>query len=633
MNSYVRALMIAAAVPALAVLACAAEGAAAEGLEFYPNFQTCSVYVHDAPGAAEGLSARLEYREAGGRWRRGHPLVRIYNDRWAGSIFRLDPGSDYQARVTVKTADGIVREVYEGAFTTRSDEWPSGSGRILNVAPGGTGDGTQESPFGSIQAAVDAARAGDVVLIAPGIYRETVVVNTSGTPDAYIHIQGESGAVLDGSAASFLDREGPYAWSSRRVRGRYSPYDYVADCDWQVDYVAIDDLKLYGYESLDDMMLCRSGPPGGWYQDLEAGKLYVHLTRAYASPNHSKTVVARRETGLVLNGEYILVDGLEVRYFGKRGIQVNASNNVIQDCLIHHQDVGVYIYDKDVHNTTIQDNEIYQTSVWRWPWHMTKATRYEVDNIAARAGRGTVIRGNVVHGSFDGIGLSVWEHLDEPGWIQDTDVNDNVIFNCGDDGCEPEGTCVNLRFFNNRIDNCLMVQSIAPVTVGPAWFVNETYSNGWLGVLKIKVRTSGVVNLYNCTFYSGGWRRSVWDYGGAWKNLTFRNCIFYGTDYVFSDTGPDKEGTVTFDYDCLYTTLETKFVRWEGQPYSDLDAFRAAGYEEHGIAADPAFLAPEAGDFRLAPESPCIDAGVHIPGINDDYSGDAPDIGAWESGY
>jgi hypothetical protein len=39
---------------------------------------------------------------------------------------------------------------------------------------------------------------------------------------------------------------------------------------------------------------------------------------------------------------------------------------------------------------------------------------------------------------------------------------------------------------------------------------------------------------------------------------------------------------------------------------------------------------PAGGDFRPASASPLVDAGVVLPGINDDYSGAAPDIGAFE---
>lgn len=47
---------------------------------------------------------------------------------------------------------------------------------------------------------------------------------------------------------------------------------------------------------------------------------------------------------------------------------------------------------------------------------------------------------------------------------------------------------------------------------------------------------------------------------------------------------------------------------------------------------DPGFVDAERADFRLKPDSPCIDAGAVIPGITDGYAGRAPDLGAREHG-
>ena len=52
--------------------------------------------------------------------------------------------------------------------------------------------------------------------------------------------------------------------------------------------------------------------------------------------------------------------------------------------------------------------------------------------------------------------------------------------------------------------------------------------------------------------------------------------------------------------------------------------------EMHGLSVDPRFTGPDRGDYSLAKDSPLIDKGVLIPGINDDFSGNAPDIGAFE---
>ena len=37
-------------------------------------------------------------------------------------------------------------------------------------------------------------------------------------------------------------------------------------------------------------------------------------------------------------------------------------------------------------------------------------------------------------------------------------------------------------------------------------------------------------------------------------------------------------------------------------------------------------------DFQLRPGSAAVDAGIRLPGINDDFTGRAPDLGAYEAG-
>lgn len=84
------------------------------------------------------------------------------------------------------------------------------------------------------------------------------------------------------------------------------------------------------------------------------------------------------------------------------------------------------------------------------------------------------------------------------------------------------------------------------------------------------------------------------------------------------------------------------------------------GYEEHGIRGKPAFVISYGLEFYLAPTTtrihwgrtttehdggkltvtdkvltipnPAIDAGIVIPGFNDDYKGNGPDLGAFEIG-
>jgi hypothetical protein len=67
----------------------------------------------------------------------------------------------------------------------------------------------------------------------------------------------------------------------------------------------------------------------------------------------------------------------------------------------------------------------------------------------------------------------------------------------------------------------------------------------------------------------------------------------------------------------------------------DLVTFQTlTGQEPNGLDAEPGFTDATSADYTLAPTSDLINGGVLIPGINNDFVGTAPDIGAFEyQGY
>lgn len=67
---------------------------------------------------------------------------------------------------------------------------------------------------------------------------------------------------------------------------------------------------------------------------------------------------------------------------------------------------------------------------------------------------------------------------------------------------------------------------------------------------------------------------------------------------------------------------------WDGKRFRDLAEMQKAGLEAHGIGADPKSVDPAAEDYNLQPGSPCVDKGLHIPGMNDGFAGKDPDLGA-----
>ena len=62
------------------------------------------------------------------------------------------------------------------------------------MAPGGVGNGSGSFPFGRIQDALNAARPGDVITVAPGTYAESLSSVRGGSPDAPITLRAAAAA-------------------------------------------------------------------------------------------------------------------------------------------------------------------------------------------------------------------------------------------------------------------------------------------------------------------------------------------------------------------------------------------------------------------------------------------------------
>jgi len=153
---------------------------------------------------------QLEFRRAGsGAWLPGAMSVRAYPtlvvngsplglDYWGASAMFLEPGTTYNLRLTITDADG-GGSTQTVSGTTRTMATPDASGRQLYVAPGGGGGtGTAANPFLGLQAAADAAQAGDTFNVAAGTY-EPFQLMTSGTNGSPIAFVANGAAIIDGA--------------------------------------------------------------------------------------------------------------------------------------------------------------------------------------------------------------------------------------------------------------------------------------------------------------------------------------------------------------------------------------------------------------------------------------------------
>ena len=98
-----------------------------------------------------------------------------------------------------------------------------------------------------------------------------------------------------------------------------------------------------------------------------------------------------------------------------------------------------------------------------------------------------------------------------------------------------------------------------------------------------------------------------------------------------------RSWTHDVDYTGFYWPQGVDFARYDHARYAD---FRALGdarftpsFEQHSKRMSVRdFKDVSRHDWALSPSSQAIDAGQWIPGINDDYVGAAPDLGAHEVG-
>jgi len=156
-----------------------------------------------------------EYRKSGDdTWRKAQPLWRVETGLWhhgedpgnllAGSLFFLEPGTTYEARLTLADPDGgSAQEVV--TVTTHTEIRAKAGARTRYVEPGsGGGSGTESDPFRGLAAADAAAAAGDVFVLLPGTYSTKFTATKSGTATAPIVYRGSdvSTVILDGGGGT-----------------------------------------------------------------------------------------------------------------------------------------------------------------------------------------------------------------------------------------------------------------------------------------------------------------------------------------------------------------------------------------------------------------------------------------------
>ena len=565
------------------------------------------------------------------------PLARVCGTRFVGSLFGLSPDAAYDVRVTFSDPDGapLNGASANSSASTRVEITPPAPGKSYYVSPTGSGTTCSLASACSLSTALSQVQSGQEIVLHGGIYYQgEMSVPRSGVAGAPILIRGYMGetAILDGSDPA------TFSWIAQGG-GVYRATVNVGD----PHLIMANGQRLYPYQTLADLQSLAWGIPGFY---ANGTSVYVRLA-GDANPNSAAMIVSRFNTAFTVEQNFIYFTNLTFRYYGQGSYAKalyfnNASDNLVQGCTFAVNDLGIGLK-RDSHRNVIQDNTFYDTN-FDWPWDAVKAgSALETGGIRLydpMTGRGTVIRRNTFHDYFDGFGVCPDATA---GVTNETDVYENLVYHAGDDGLETDGQCSNVRIWRNTFHDVLTGISLAPVYTGPVYAIrnvvyrtgagNNAYS-GSAFKFNSGYDQSGPIYLFHNTGDAVLPGNSGLDIKspGSWKSIYARNNIWAGTEYALSNANPSQP--LDLDYDDLYTTLAGELAWWSGLPDRHLNTLTelqtATGQELHGLNALPGFVNAAAGNYALSAASRLLDKGLIVPGVNDDYAGSAPDIGAYE---
>lgn len=604
--------------------------AAFNQLNLYPNIETAGVVVSgiDLPKTAE-----LFYRLNGEiNWRPAHKLMRIDDGRLVGSLFGLSPSTTYNIRVT----DGITE--ITGSVTTQPEELSITPFTTLHVNANAlaSGDGSAAAPYRTIQEAVNRAGPGTQVLVADGIYRETVSFPNSGNTNNWIQVKAAgNGAILDGSETLSGN-----VW--QLVEGKNNIW--FTRINTVIGYLGRDGKRFYQYNDMNGL----NNSAGhnnvtirdGWFFEPSTSRLYI---RSQDNPNtHSWQVPRLNHAFDVIARDWIWIEGFETRFYGTRtdgcGVcALNASHLVIRRNRIHNMQLGIFIQwngsDSQGNDTRIEFNEVYDASAASWEWSAIKSGPMEGTGIIVRGHIGAIVRGNEVHHVFNGIYTGTSGAAGEnPAIAFDADIYNNRIHHIGDDGLEPEGACINHRFRNNIVDGTLAGISLAPITFGPVWVTRSVFANFTSKAVKWDRNSDGIVYFYHNTSWTNSPDASGMELISPVKNTILRNNIFQVNGFSFTEK-PTGSTNNDWNYNNWHSTRTSSnpHFKWENINYDRIwQLCSKTSLECNGYDVAPGLVNPGGGNFSLLVSSPNVNRGVLIPGINDSFGGSAPDVGAFE---
>ncbi len=349
-----------------------------------------------------------------------------------------------------------------------------------------------EGPL-TVQQAIDQAQPGDTVFLKPGIYRERVKFTRSGQHGKPITLEGEDGAVLDGSDPITLDWQpafdiGPGVY---RADAAWKPYHFVAN-DKTLTSLRWDRVtRKARNEAWKWPAIFRDGPEGrtlkgvgGLILHRDATKDIIVRFHGDLDPTNMTWHAAPKQAVVhIENVDRIVIRNLTIRH-GWYGVNVsNSMGVVVEHCQVGPTHHGIWL-GTNSDRATVRFNKITQQ-----PWSVTGPTPNQAREnwtnwIAHKRGGhwdsfgielyktagGHRVHDNFIHDHWGGI-----ESKGEGDHNRGSEIHHNRIINISDDALEPTLAVGDTRWHNNRIENAICGFRIKHVTVGPVFAYHNIF--------------------------------------------------------------------------------------------------------------------------------------------------------------
>lgn len=308
-------------------------------------------------------------------------------------------------------------------------------------------------------------------------------------------------------------------------------------------------------------------------------------------------------------GKYVDVSGATINY--DAGVAIDRSaRTVVERCYIHDPRgrANSWMFSHPAGPTAVHANSTRGGSVLRWNDFVGSDEHRWNDVIEASS-----------NSAPDG------------GFFRDSDIAGNYLAFGNDDGVELEGGGMNVRFYRNRVEGTTCGVSTGASILGPQFVYGNLIAHpgdeSGLALMFFKNShgspQTGKRHFFNNTLF--GSRASAYgSYGnasaaGADRLGYMRNNIFVASGARLPGAWGQREN---FDHDLFWHERDPAIAR------TYLAAWQAVGQEAHGGVADPRFVAPAEGDFRLRADSPGRQRGGTVVNIAPAGS----DLGAFFTG-